>query len=387
MDTLQTQSTLKPNWKQVALFVGLTFAITYLLDLGLYLTLGLANQPGTVMLLQLQMLLPAAVAISLQLLVFRNSPVYHHKGPARWFFIFYLAYTLIYAGLAVSVLVVANTIWSTVASLAALGLGLVGLLVAVLLRLVAGRESFRRVGLAGGKAWHYLLFGLVVVLIFGAMTALNALFGLGQVVDFQELLAATAGAQGEALGELPGNALLILSAVQTVLLAPFLGLLISFGEEYGWRGYLQSELVKMGKVRGIALLGVIWGLWHAPIIAMGHNYRGYPILGILVMTLYTVALAFFLGYTVLKSGSPWLAAYVHAIINQAGSFFLVLIYRPADPILSFGAGIYGIVVWAIVVAGLLLFDRQAWLSPLTAAQVAIPIDMEDGAAGVPAGEA
>ena len=44
------------------------------------------------------------------------------------------------------------------------------------------------------------------------------------------------------------------AAVQTVLLAPILALVITFGEEYGWRGYLQSELLKLGRVRGVLLL-------------------------------------------------------------------------------------------------------------------------------------
>lgn len=50
--------------------------------------------------------------------------------------------------------------------------------------------------------------------------------------------------------------------------------------------------------------------------------------------------------------------------------------------MSFGAGTYGLVVRAIVVAGLLLFDRQTWRSPLTVAQVAIPIDMEGTPTGI-----
>ena len=57
---------LKPNWGQVAVYVGVTLAVTYLLDLVLYLTVGYGSHPATVMLLQLQMLLPAAVAIVLQ---------------------------------------------------------------------------------------------------------------------------------------------------------------------------------------------------------------------------------------------------------------------------------------------------------------------------------
>jgi len=382
MNAYQNDRNLKPNWRQVAAFVGLTFAITYLLDLVLYLTVGYSSHPATTILLQLQMLLPAAVAIALQLLVFRNSPLYRLKTPARWFFYFYLAYTLIYVGCGVAVALVPNTIVATVASLATLGLSVAGVLIAILLRLVAGREGFRRVGLAGGKVRHWIFFGLLTVFIYGLMTALNALLGLGEAVDLRAFLTQAGGVQAEGLLAMPDSTLLLLIGAQTVILGPFLALLISFGEEYGWRGYLQSELVKMGKVRGLALLGVIWGLWHAPVIAMGHNYPGYPILGILIMTLYTTGLAFFLGYVVLKSGSPWLAAFLHAVNNQAASFFLALVYSPADPVFSFGAGLYGIAVWAIVIAGLFLFDRETWRSPLTAEQVAIPIDMEEGPAGI-----
>jgi hypothetical protein len=142
-----------------------------------------------------------------------------------------------------------------------------------------------------------------------------------------------------------------------------LGLPIAFGEEYGWRGYLQGELIKLGRVRGILLVGVIWGLWHAPIIAMGYNYPGYPVLGVFLMTLYTIGLGFFLGYAVLKSGSVWLAAFLHGLNNQVAAFLLAMVYRPDDPVFSFGVGLYGLIVWAIVVTGLLLFDRRVWSGP------------------------
>ena len=58
-----------------------------------------------------------------------------------------------------------------------------------------------------------------------------------------------------------------------------------FGEEYGWRGYLQSELFKLGRVRGVLLLGVIWGAYHWPMILMGWNYPGHPLLGLLLIVL------------------------------------------------------------------------------------------------------
>jgi len=354
-----------PSWKQVGIFLGLTFGLTFLLDLLLYLTVGYGAQAGASMLLQVQMLIPATVAITLQLFAFKESRIYRLPERPRWFFYFYLAFAAIYVALAVSVLLVPNKLWATVASVLSLLLSIGGLVFVVILRLVTGREAFERAGLSGGKVGQYLAFGLFLVLLYSLMTAMNALFGLGQAVDVQALLQQAAGSQAAGLEALPTTAIVLLSGVQSLLLAPFLGLLIAFGEEYGWRGYLQGELIKLGKVRGILLVGVIWGLWHAPVIMMGHNYPGYPVLGVLLMTLYTIGLGFFLGYAVLKSGSIWLAAYLHALNNSVVSFLMIMVYKPDDPVFSFGIGLYSLILWAIVVAGLLILDRKTWATPNT----------------------
>ena len=41
-------------------------------------------------------------------------------------------------------------------------------------------------------------------------------------------------------------------------------LLMVFGEEYGWRGYLLPKLLPIGEVRASLIVGVIWGVWHFP---------------------------------------------------------------------------------------------------------------------------
>lgn len=359
---------LKPNWRQVALFLGLTFGLTYLLNLVLYLTVGYGQSAAAGLLLQLQMLIPATVAIVLQLFVFRDSPIYHLNERPRWFFYVFLAFGGLYVALAVGALFVPGKLYQTVSAVI-LQLLLVGMLIfLMLLRLFSGKDSFRRAGLSGGKFWYYLTFGLLIGALYAAMTGLNALLGLGQAVDVREFLAQAAGGQTTGLEAVPDWALLLLIGFQSVVLGPLLGLLLAFGEEYGWRGYLQSELIKLGKVRGILLLGVIWGLWHAPIIAMGHNYPGHPVFGPILMTLYTVGLGFVLGYAVLKSGSVWLAAFLHALNNQVASFLMVMVYTPDDMVFSFGIGLYGLVVWAVVVGALLLLDRKTWLSPVAQMQ-------------------
>jgi hypothetical protein len=77
-----------------------------------------------------------------------------------------------------------------------------------------------------------------------------------------------------------------------------------------------------------------------------------------LMTIFCVLLAFVIGHAMLKTGSIWLAAFMHAIIDQSASYFNAMIYTPADPIFSFGIGLYGMATLAIVV--FLLLRDPVW---------------------------
>ena len=131
---------------------------------------------------------------------------------------------------------------------------------------------------------------------------------------------------------IPQNMLpLIVAAqfVQAVLLAPFLNLIPCLGEELGWRGYLLPKLLERHSPRAATLLsGLIWGLWHAPMIALGHNYgldyAGYPWLGILMMILFCVAFGTFLSRLTIKTQSAIPAALAHASINGVAGIALLL---------------------------------------------------------------
>jgi membrane protease YdiL (CAAX protease family) len=157
---------------------------------------------------------------------------------------------------------------------------------------------------------------------------------------------------------MPTFALYLSMALNIVVIGPLLGLIISFGEEYGWRGFLQTELNKLGRVRGTLLLGVIWGIWHWPVIWMGYNYPGQPVLGSLFMVAYCVILAYFLAYAVFKSKGVWTAAYLHALNNQTLSFFLMAVVAPVNKMNSFGMGLPALLLGAVVI--LLLLRDPIW---------------------------
>lgn len=350
MNTAIENTTSKINWKQVGLYLGLTFAFTIILDLSLKLAGGYGGV-ATALLLQLQMFLPAFFAIVLGLFVFKDSPFHISKvmedgrrDRARGFFFLFIVLTLVFVALA-AVAAISPASIKIVSTLAILPmfLGLVGWL---LFRFIGGRESFARANMRNGRFVDWLVYGGAFLLFIALQTGLNALFRLGAPIDTVQM-AAKMG--------LPfsGITLQLVMGVQMIVEGSLIGLVIAFGEEYGWRGYLQSQLIKMGKKRGVLILGLIWAAWHYPVIWMGHNYPGQPVLGTILMTIFCVLMSFVLGHVVLKTGGVWLAAFLHALLDQAFNFSMAFVYKPNDMIFSFGAGIYGMACLAVVVFFLL----------------------------------
>jgi membrane protease YdiL (CAAX protease family) len=336
-----------PRWRHIGVFLGLTFGLTWLVNLVMYLRGGI-ERPGAVTALQFQMLLPAFSAILLGLRWFPESPLYHRRtaGRPRWFYYYFLFMTVVFGlgALGVSLAPEQGPV-TIVAATVPLALALVGLILLIFLRITAGPEAMARVWLAGGNWRQWLLFGVGLVVYYALQVALNGVFGLGQA----QLAPPTVLPPG-----MTAPVFFAAAAVQSVLLAPLLAIVITFGEEFGWRGYLQTELFKLGRRRGVLLLGVIWGAWHWPIILMGFNYPGHPLLGVLLMTLYTTGLAIVLGYAVLRSGSVLLSAYLHGLNNQVLAYLFAMGLRPFDAAYAFGIGTYGVLTLAVVAAILLI---------------------------------
>lgn len=112
--------------------------------------------------------------------------------------------------------------------------------------------------------------------------------------------------------------------ISGVLFAPMLNALPCFGEEWGWRGYLLPKLLKsMGVMPTLLLSGIIWGLWHLPMIMLGHNYGtgylGYPITGILAMCVFCVVVGVIFSYLTIRTGSCLPAIMGHGALNGFAS--------------------------------------------------------------------
>ena len=236
--TLSPAAKRAVNWPHVGAFLGVSFGLTWLIDLVLYLNGGLTH-PATSLILQTQMLMPAFAALLLGVFFFKESPVYHKTNhtASRWFIYFYLLMTVVYLAATVVGFILPSLAATLSASL--LLLSVVGLILLAVLRWRGGPQSFAGAGMAFGKIRLWLLYGLLMVLFYGMQTLLNYVFKLGTPVDITNLYPPEAAAAAAAV---PPLVLLASAFFNAVIIGPFLGLIITFGEEYGWRGYLTGRV-------------------------------------------------------------------------------------------------------------------------------------------------
>lgn len=115
------------------------------------------------------------------------------------------------------------------------------------------------------------------------------------------------------------------SSVACVTWAPLINMLAALGEEVGWRGLLYPQLkAKRGRTGGRLLGGVIWGVWHWPLIFLlgyeyGTGYVGFPVTGMLLFCLITVAIGILCDWVYEKTGCIWAPSLFHGAFNAAAT--------------------------------------------------------------------
>lgn len=106
-------------------------------------------------------------------------------------------------------------------------------------------------------------------------------------------------------------------AVATGTLLVVAGAFTALGEEIGWRGFLVPELARRTTWHRVALIsGVIWVLWHTPLILFADYHGNTPLwFSLAAFALMTVAICVPLTWLRLRSGSLWPAVLLHAAHN------------------------------------------------------------------------
>jgi len=138
-------------------------------------------------------------------------------------------------------------------------------------------------------------------------------------------------------------------------------LLSALGEEIGWRGLLVPEMAKIMPFTRVSLIsGVIWALWHMPLIFFAdYKLPGVPVwYGAVMFLLMVIGISFVFAWLRLRSGSLWTAAILHASHN----LFVQAVFTPLTGqnsitpyiIDEFGCGL----VIAIAITAFILWRRR-----------------------------
>ena len=223
--------------------------------------------------------------------------------------------------------------------------------------------------------WSLLSIPIAFILILASLGSSALLgtyhFDLTNLSEFQEVLE-TSGQTGLTTSQVwdafwPRMA----GVIPMLFLAGMVGAL---GEEIGWHAWLYPRLRdRLGVTASLALTAIIWGLWHAPAILLGHNYPDNPQLGVLMFIITCAGITVPIQLLMNWGGSVWAAASAHAAINAIAPALLIFaplndVNHPYDPVAAAFTGWGG---WPVIVilfiAGAIILKRDNTSQPSTPA--------------------
>ncbi|MBO7300949.1 MAG: CPBP family intramembrane metalloprotease [Tidjanibacter sp.] len=251
------------------------------------------------------------------------------------------------------------------------------MIVAAVMQLISGEAKFER-----RRAMNYRLSTksnpiykfrpqkswLVAIGTTLAITALSILFStlFAEVKPLKEGIMATYANMGIDLNTLPEKDLAMLNKIPSwvmllgtvlsgILAGVTINALFAYGEEYGWRGYMVTSLKNTKFLPSALLIGFVWGIWHAPLILMGHNgYHNRP-LGILLMVIFCILGGIVELYFTCKSGSVWAAVFIHGTINAIAGLGVLMI-PDGNAMLTGMTGVAGFLALIFVIGLLYIYD-------------------------------
>ena len=283
--------------KELLIFVAVAFGVTYLMGIPLGIVQR-AGYDGSVF-GDAQMFYPAAgVMLALWLTSKQDLP--------KRFFAFYLFSTAVCIALCFANVFAPENDWLTVVSLFVTAASVLAWVF-----LLTEKKEKRE---AWGLRWHGSIWtacGLVVKLI---------VLRLGMAVFSMAISDEAATYLSYWMSATPWIVLAMLIPNFLLTFLPF------FGEEYGWRYYLQPKLQqRFGKRRGVLILGVVWGLWHLPLNLFYYS-PDTSLQSIVVQIFLCIALGVFFGYAYGKTQNIWVPTMLHYFFNN----LVVVIIGTAD---------------------------------------------------------
>ena len=180
-----------------------------------------------------------------------------------------------------------------------------GSIVFWILLLVSGKEKRRAYGLNSNQ-WST---SVLMILLFIGLYLLRL------------VIASALGGQLSEFGKIMANPTTWIMFF-TVLLNFFLAVVAFFGEEYGWRYYLQPLLQKhFGLKGGVILLGCVWAVWHLPIDFFYYTTPDMGLAALASQFITCITIGLFMAYAYMKTQNIWVPVIIHFLNNNMAVVF------------------------------------------------------------------
>ncbi|MDK2564272.1 type II CAAX endopeptidase family protein [Romboutsia sedimentorum] len=133
-----------------------------------------------------------------------------------------------------------------------------------------------------------------------------------------------------------------LAIVKSFIINFCFGFNLFFGEEFGWRYFLQPRLQKLyGKRPGVLILGFIWGIWHLPLCFTLYNPKT-PVYGVIHQVAFCMLLGVFFGYAYMKTENVWAPILIHLVNNG-----IIMLDESYESVITIDSILIGVVANAI----------------------------------------
>jgi len=276
--------------KQLKIFVILNFGMTILMGILMGVSYHMGNDVTAFP--SAQMMYPAAGVILALILTLGKE----QKLPMK-FFITYLVTAVITVLVTILGVIVPNMIWYLIENY----VFIVGSVLSWIMLLCEKKDVRDSFGLRFGG--HNAGKSFLMMFLFLALYLLRLV-----------IASLTDGSTGDILAIFAEPATWITMIVLVINF--YLSFIVFFGEEYGWRFFLQPLLQKrFGLKGGVILLGVIWGLWHLPINVFYYSPETW-LQSILIHQITCITFSVFFGYAYGSTQNMWVPIVIHYINNN-----------------------------------------------------------------------
>ena len=230
---------------------------------------------------------------------------------------------------------------------------------------ITHKEKIRKKLLISFKLNKWFLVAWLVPPILAALSALIALSFTnvsfspdmaGMFDRFKDILSADQIIEMKnSIDNMPINYFWLI-LIQGLVAGMTINALFGFGEELGWRAFLLRQFENKTFLKAAIIIGFVWGLWHAPIILMGHNYPSYPIFGVLMMTIWCILLSPLFLYITIKAKSVIAASILHGTLNATAGLSLLLL-KGGNELLVGVTGLAGFLALALIIGLFFIYDK------------------------------